>query len=503
MTSYKYISLIGMGAYGAVYLIETGDNDDKEYVAGKYLFNTENEGVMNPQEIAIFASFDHPNLCHGISLKNEIEEFRNRPPPGRENMVADSGFALTVWLPYATRSNLADYLNYNTISVEAKIDIMYQIMCGIEFLHHVNILHLDIKPANILVYDDPNNKVSGVCVKLTDFGSCCYTTFTKTRYFKNEIVTINVRPPENFSGCCYSQSTDVWSAGIVFFEIANQLSVYSSFEEDYIKSANKSLFNDRNHRNSIDGLFKQEKVPPGHIRDNLIDLLDKMMRYNSADRIKPDEILKHPLFAGKVKPTGTVLNSPTCIPNFDDIDVNCFIAIHRIIIYGTQCKVRTETVFLAITLFWRIYGRDNENKKQEDYSYKLTSVACFWLAYKMIEPEHLMVDNLQELSNLDKSEIIHRENTIILHLNGVLYPWNLYNYCYNKPTCIKAFTDIINPKIYYTLDIRLWLENNTVASQVEIDRPFTEFFNNTEWSKILENDNGTALSEHFYNEFLD
>jgi serine/threonine protein kinase len=97
--------------------------------------------------------------------------------------------------------------------VLAKIAI--QILCGLSYLHNNNQFHRDIKPANILL----NTKGE---VKLTDFG------IAKELEHANELSRTNVgtfayMSPERILGQPYNTKSDVWSFGIVMYELGIQL----------------------------------------------------------------------------------------------------------------------------------------------------------------------------------------------------------------------------------------------------------------------------------------
>merc|ERR1712046_459354 len=98
--------------------------------------------------------------------------------------------------------------------------ITLQTMRGLEFLHSKHIIHRDIKPENIL------HKKSGE-VKLTDFGiskdvqgaaQSMATTFMGTAIYM---------APERCEGDDYSYPSDVWSVGMVIYELASGKYAYN------------------------------------------------------------------------------------------------------------------------------------------------------------------------------------------------------------------------------------------------------------------------------------
>ena len=89
-------------------------------------------------------------------------------------------------------------------------DIIWQILCGVDFLHSHRIVHRDLKPQNLLVTRDGN-------VKLTDFGLAriyeFYTLLTSV------VVTLWYRSPEVLMGLPYATPVDIWSCGCIFAEL--------------------------------------------------------------------------------------------------------------------------------------------------------------------------------------------------------------------------------------------------------------------------------------------
>lgn len=74
-----------------------------------------------------------------------------------------SNGCLFIVLEFVEQGNLMEYMQKNPLSESDIVEIFYQVLAAIDYLHRQKILHRDIKPENILVIG--NNKV-----KLCDFG---------------------------------------------------------------------------------------------------------------------------------------------------------------------------------------------------------------------------------------------------------------------------------------------------------------------------------------------
>jgi mitogen-activated protein kinase 15 len=91
--------------------------------------------------------------------------------------------------------------------------IVYQLACGLKYLHGVGVLHRDLKPSNVLLD-------SGCRVKLCDFGLSRTTT---SEYFNRPVMTEFIatrwyRAPEVLLGSrSYTAKSDMWSLGCLIY----------------------------------------------------------------------------------------------------------------------------------------------------------------------------------------------------------------------------------------------------------------------------------------------
>ncbi|RPB18935.1 Pkinase-domain-containing protein [Terfezia boudieri ATCC MYA-4762] len=96
---------------------------------------------------------------------------------------------------------------------------MYQILCGVRYMHSAGVIHRDLKPTNILV----NNHGE---VKICDFGLA--RGYTWERPMTANVVTLWYRAPEVIlNPQTYGKAVDLWSVGCIF---AYLLGAYPLFQ---------------------------------------------------------------------------------------------------------------------------------------------------------------------------------------------------------------------------------------------------------------------------------
>jgi eukaryotic-like serine/threonine-protein kinase len=97
------------------------------------------------------------------------------------------------------------------LTLEQKIDIIAELCTGLHFAHEQGVIHRDVKPANIWLVPDGS-------VKLLDFGIAKFSSSTMTRQ-GSVLGSISYMPPEQINGLEVDGRADVFSAGVVLFEL--------------------------------------------------------------------------------------------------------------------------------------------------------------------------------------------------------------------------------------------------------------------------------------------
>jgi serine/threonine protein kinase len=197
---------------------------------------------------------------------------------------------------------------------------MYKILKSLYYCHSLNIIHRDLKPANIML-KEINDKIKPV---LIDFGLSKFDFFYDdyTNNFKlplncnkrkEFIQTMWYRSPEVFINLDNNYKMDIWSMGIIFYEMIMKKNGIISSNKSSEQLNNFIKYIDNNNVNTdIYKLLENRKIKYSieYNKDNSIftilkninfdrdgiDLLEKMLKFDISERINCSEALKHPFF---------------------------------------------------------------------------------------------------------------------------------------------------------------------------------------------------------------
>jgi serine/threonine protein kinase len=217
ISHYRIIEKIGEGGMGEVYLAE--DLRLERKVAIKFLpqhLTKDKENVERfEREAKATAALYHPNI---ITIY-EIAEDDNQT---------------FIVMEYIDGQSLRTKIENGFSELDEILDITKQICGGLSEAHKADIVHRDIKPENILIDRSGH-------VKILDFGLAKLKGVSKLTKETSTLGTIHYMSPEQVQGQEVNHRSDIWSLGIVFYEM---LTRKLPFKGDYEQAVIYSIMND-------------------------------------------------------------------------------------------------------------------------------------------------------------------------------------------------------------------------------------------------------------------
>ena len=255
---YRIVEEIGRGGMGVVYRAE--DIKLQRPVALKFL---PHQWVSDPdarerfvQEARAASALDHNNICNIYEI-GEAEDDR-----------------MYIAMAFYEGESLRDKIKRGPLAQEEAVGIVIQAATGMAKAHQKGIVHRDIKPANMLITTD------GV-VKVVDFGLAKLAGQAKLTREGTTVGTVAYMSPEQAKGEAVDQRTDIWSLGVVLYEM---LSGVLPFKGDYEQTLIHSILQQEPER-----LGKLRKDLPAGLENIVFKALSK----NPADRYQSmDELLE-------------------------------------------------------------------------------------------------------------------------------------------------------------------------------------------------------------------
>lgn len=199
IAAYRLLRALGQGGMSSVWLAERADGQLKRQVAIKLPLAAHLSGVLAERfsrERDVLAALDHPHIARLIDAG-----------------VGESGQPYIV-LEYVAGVAITEYATQ--LSLPQKLALFLQVLAAVEHAHRHMTVHRDLKPSNILV--DAQGQI-----KLLDFGIAKLLApppgAAALTQDAGSVLTPRYAAPEQVLGGAVTTATDVYSAGMVLYEL--------------------------------------------------------------------------------------------------------------------------------------------------------------------------------------------------------------------------------------------------------------------------------------------
>jgi serine/threonine protein kinase/dienelactone hydrolase len=249
VSHYKILEHVGGGGMGIVY--KARDLKLDRDVALKFLppeFTRDPDAKQRfMQEAKAASSLQHPNICtiHDIDQSEDGQIF--------------------IVMDLYEGETLKSKIERGPASIDEAVEVALQMARGLAKAHEYGIVHRDIKPANVIVTRDG-------LVKIVDFGLAKLAGLTMLTKLGSTIGTAAYMSPEQARGEDVDQRTDIWSLGVVLYEM---LTGRLPFRGDHESAIIYSILN-------------EECEPVTRLRPDVPDTLAKIV----ANMLQKDQTLR-------------------------------------------------------------------------------------------------------------------------------------------------------------------------------------------------------------------
>ncbi|MCJ1282774.1 Mitogen-activated protein kinase [Xylographa opegraphella] len=289
---YTVTKELGQGAYGIV--CAATNNQTQEGVAIKKVTNVFSKKILAKRALREIKLLQHFRGHRNITCLYDMDI----PRP--------DNFNETYLYEELMECDLAAIIRSGQPLTDAHFQsFIYQILCGLKYIHSANVLHRDLKPGNLLVNADCE-------LKICDFGLArgfSQDPDENRGYMTEYVATRWYRAPEiMLSFQSYTKAIDVWSVGCILAELLGGRPFFKG--RDYVDQLNQILHilgtpneetlsrigspRAQDYVRNLPAMPKrsfQQLFP--NANPDALDLLNRMLAFDPSSRISVEEALEH------------------------------------------------------------------------------------------------------------------------------------------------------------------------------------------------------------------
>lgn len=276
ISHYKILAKLGEGGMGVVYKVLDVKLD--RHTVLKFLPPDLTRDRQAKERFIIEAkaasSLDHPNVCTIYEINETDDE------------------QLFIAMAYYEGETLKEKVASGQLSVNSVIEIATQIASGLARAHEAGIVHRDIKPSNLVI--TKRNEV-----KIIDFGLAKLAGQQHLTKSGATLGTVAYMSPEQAQGMPVDHRTDIWSLGVVMYEM---LTGQLPFQGHYDQAVMYAIVN----TDPQPVMQLRPETPEG-----LAQVVGKALNKNPAERYQHiDELLDELKAGGKQSASKALKQSP-------------------------------------------------------------------------------------------------------------------------------------------------------------------------------------------------
>ncbi|MCO7226327.1 serine/threonine-protein kinase [Pleionea sp. CnH1-48] len=249
---YPIIKELGRGGMGKVYLAK--DNKLQRDVALKKL-HKECSPSNIIHEARLLAKINHPNV---VQVHNILEEESN----------------VSIVMEYVEGITLDKVIKERHISLEQKLQWLYQLSLGLSAAHSQDVIHCDLKPSNILV--DYNNQI-----KIADFGIAQLIRADESA--DSNYGSLAYMAPEVIMENNHTKASDLFSFGVIAFQLLT----------------GQHPFGNLSPQKTSERILNNEKIEPNHLTEEmpkpLILLIVQLLSHKKEQRPQSAQVVSDSL----------------------------------------------------------------------------------------------------------------------------------------------------------------------------------------------------------------